>query len=88
LSYETCEDVFSHDDVDLSFNNFLNTYLRIFYSSFTIKKLRYSSQTKSWLNKGIKISCRNKRKLFLIYRNINDSNDSGIKSTTNVIAKY
>ena len=30
--------VFSYDDMNLSFNNFLNTYLRIFYSSFSIKK--------------------------------------------------
>ena len=37
LSYEFWDDVFSYDDINLSFNNFLNTFLRIFYSSFTIK---------------------------------------------------
>ena len=77
LSYEFWDDVFSYDDINLSFNNFLNTYLRIFYSSFTIKKIYHSSHTKAWLTKGIKISCRNKRKLFLIYR---ISNDNGIKN--------
>ena len=76
LSYESWNDVFAYDEINLSFNNFLNTYLRIYYSSFTIKKTHYSSHTKAWLTEGIKISCRNKRKLFLIYRN---SNDSGIK---------
>ena len=77
LSYESWNDVFAHDEMNLSFNNFLNTYLRIYYSSFTIKKTRYSSHTKAWLTAGIKISRRNKRKLFLIYRN---NNDSGIKN--------
>jgi hypothetical protein len=38
LSYESWEDVFSHNDMDVSFNNFLNTYLRTLYSSFPIKK--------------------------------------------------
>ena len=51
LSYESWEDVFSHDDIHLNFNNFLNIYLRIFYSSFTTKKFRYSSQTKACLTK-------------------------------------
>jgi hypothetical protein len=37
LSYESWDSVFSYNDVNLSFNNFLNTYLRIFYSTFTHK---------------------------------------------------
>jgi hypothetical protein len=64
LNYETWENVFSYEDVNLSFNNFLNTHLRIFYSSFPLKKLQYTSHTKARLTKGIKISCINKRKLF------------------------
>jgi len=58
--------------VNLSFNNFLNTYLKIFYSSFPIKKIHYTSHTKTWLTQGIKISCINKRKFFLIFRNNNN----------------
>ena len=38
LSYETWENIFGEDDVNIIFNNFLNTYLRIFYSSFPLKK--------------------------------------------------
>jgi hypothetical protein len=38
LSYETWDDVFSSNDVDTILNSFLNTYLRIFHSSFPIKK--------------------------------------------------
>lgn len=38
LSYETWESIFGEDDVNNILNNFLNTYLRIFYSSFPLKK--------------------------------------------------
>jgi hypothetical protein len=38
LSYEMWEDVFNGNDTDTIFNSFLNTYLRIFYSSFPLKK--------------------------------------------------
>jgi hypothetical protein len=36
LSYEIWEDVFTDNNVNLIFNNFLKTYLRIFYASFSI----------------------------------------------------
>ena len=39
LSYELWDDVFTNDNVNNTFNVFLNTYLRIFYSCFTKKKL-------------------------------------------------
>jgi hypothetical protein len=73
LSYESCDSVSSHNDVNLSFNNFLNTYLRIFYSNFPMKKIHCTSHTKAWLTQGIKISCINKRKPYLNSRNSNDN---------------
>jgi hypothetical protein len=38
LGYETWDTVFSNVDIDTRFNSFLNTYLRIFYSSFPSEK--------------------------------------------------
>jgi hypothetical protein len=75
LSYETWDDVFSGNDVDIIFNSFLNTYLRIFYSCFPLKKIT-SSKTKinNWISPGIKISCRRRRDLFWLYGNSNDAN--------------
>jgi hypothetical protein len=64
LTYESCDSVFSYNDVNLSFIKFLNMYLRIFYSSFPMKKIHYTSHTKAWLTQGIKISCINKRRHF------------------------
>jgi len=39
LSYESWDNIFVDDDVDTLFNTFLNTYLRIFYCSFSFKKI-------------------------------------------------
>jgi hypothetical protein len=65
LSYENWEDVFLESNVNTTFNNFLNTFLRIFYSSFPVNKLYHSHKQKPWLTTGIKISCANKRTLYL-----------------------
>jgi hypothetical protein len=72
LSYESWEDIFTEKNVNTAFNNFLNTYLRIFYSSFLLKKVSHKSCNKAWLTPGLKTSCINKKKLFLAQRNSND----------------
>jgi len=77
LSYENWEEVFRDVDVNRIFNSFQNTFLRIFLSSFQIRKKFELNKPKPWLTTGIKISCRNKRELFLKYR---CSNDPGFKS--------
>jgi hypothetical protein len=43
LSYETWDTIFSKDDVNKMFNSFLDSYLKIFYSSFP---LEFTSQNK------------------------------------------
>jgi hypothetical protein len=86
LTYESWDNAFSYDDVKLSFNNTLNTYLRIFYSSFPIKKIHSTSHTKAWLTQGIKISCINKRKLFLNSRNNNFEIKNYYKTYCKVLA--
>jgi hypothetical protein len=51
-----------------------------------MKKIHYTSHTKAWLTQGIKISCINKRKLFLNSRNSNDNEIKKItKNTVDVI---
>ena len=42
LNNENLEDVFIKKNFNIIFNNFLNTFLRIFYSSFPNKKFQYS----------------------------------------------
>jgi hypothetical protein len=41
LSYEMWDDMFSGNDVDTIFISFLNTYLRIFHSSFPLKNILF-----------------------------------------------
>ena len=74
LSYESWEDVLSYKDVSMGFDKFLNIYLKIFYSSFPTKAVYKLSPPKPRLTQGIKISCRNKRKLYLISRHSQDPN--------------
>jgi hypothetical protein len=72
LSFESWEDVFLEENVNIIFNNFLNTYLRIFYASFPLTKIQNSIKSRPLLTKGIRNSCANKRKLYLMHRNSND----------------
>jgi len=48
--------------------------LRIFYSSFPLKKVisRNNKDNKNWITIGIKTSCRHKRELYLPCRNSNN----------------
>jgi hypothetical protein len=73
-SYENWENVFnstSANDVNVMFNNFLNMYLRIFYCSFPVHKYLVRNKSKGWLTKGILISCRHKKSLYLLCKKSN-----------------
>jgi hypothetical protein len=68
LSYENWEDIFMEGDANISFNKFLNTYLRIFHSCFPKKNIKLNSNSKPWITKGIKTSSYRKRELYMIMR--------------------
>ena len=75
LSHENWENVFnstSDNDINVIFNNFLNMYLRIFYCSFPLYKSLVRNKCKGWLTKGILISCRHKKDLYLLCRMSNN----------------
>jgi hypothetical protein len=71
LSYESWENVFSDNDVNIIFNNFLNTYLRIFYHYFLLQQFHQNHNIKDWITTRIKISSQHKRDLFLLCRRSN-----------------
>jgi hypothetical protein len=60
LSYENWEDVFTDNNVNSLFNNFLNMYLKIFYACFPIRKKNEQKVIKPWLTTGIRTSCEKK----------------------------
>jgi hypothetical protein len=73
LSWEQWEDVFGVNDVNIMFNNFLNTYLRCYNSSFAKKQVSKSNRSNNlWITKGIKVSCRRKKELYVLCRSYND----------------
>jgi len=57
-SYETWDSVFECNDVNTIFNSFLNTYFRIFYSSFPLIKINKVMHYNSWITIGTKTSCK------------------------------
>jgi len=69
LSFENWENVFMEEDVNIMYNNFVNTYIRIFYTNFPLKKENILKNLKPWLTKCINISCLNKRRIYLKCRN-------------------
>ena len=51
------------------FNNFLNTYLRCYNVSFVTKRVfNINRSPNGWITKGIKVSCKRKRELFVLAR--------------------
>jgi hypothetical protein len=63
LSYENWEPVFNSDDINASFNAFLNIFLRHFCSSFPLIQVR-KFEPNLWITPGILASCRRKRVLY------------------------
>ena len=59
------------------FNNFLNTYLRIFNSIFPLQKVQSTHNNKPCITTGIKTSCQHQKELYLIST---DSNNSKLKA--------
>jgi hypothetical protein len=57
LSYENWESIFNNSDINTSFNQFLNIFLRYFYASFPLSRRQKYTQN-SWITAGIIISCR------------------------------
>jgi hypothetical protein len=69
LSYENWSETFTEDNIDINFKNFLNTYLRIFNSTFSYKRIYPNRNGNAWITKGIKISCKRKEALYILSKN-------------------
>jgi len=87
LSYELWDQVFDGNDVNKIFNSFLNTYLRIFYATFPLKKINNGTKA-PWITIGIKTSSTQKRKLYLACKNnINRYIKGYNKCNCNILSK-
>jgi hypothetical protein len=86
LSYECWDSIFGNNgnmDIDSLFSTFLSNYLRIFYTSFSLRKI-IERRNNYWITTSIRISS-NRKNLYLLSRNNNDVN---LKDTINNAAKY
>jgi hypothetical protein len=59
------------------FNVLLDTYLKIFYSSFPLKKVQTTIKRNGWITMGIKTSCKYIQELHNACRN---SNNPGLRN--------
>ena len=72
LSPETWDNVFDNNDVNFTYNSFLNTHLRVFYTSFPLKKRITRTNGNAWITMGIRTSCKYKRELCHLCKTSND----------------
>jgi hypothetical protein len=55
------------------FNSFLDSYLKIFYSRFPLKRVSIVKKSNNnWITSGILTSCKHKREFFIACRNNNN----------------
>ena len=85
LSEENWSNTFEEEDIEKSFNNFLNVYLKIFNRRFPFKKYYNKHANQGWVTKGIKTSCNHKRDLYILCKN---TNNSKIKLIIKCTVKY
>ena len=90
LSHETWKNVFNNNnnnnkDTNTTFNNFLDTFLKTFNASLPVKKAPLKQDNKNWLTTGIRTSCNNKKRLYLLCK---DNKDLNLKSTTKNTVNY
>ena len=74
LSQESWESVFDENDVNKSFNLFLNIILRTYYSSFPLIQKKSVQKNNTWITPGIMKSCKHKREIYNELRNNKDPN--------------
>jgi hypothetical protein len=63
---------FYNNDVNSTYNSFLNTHLRVFYSSYPLKKLTTKTNGYAWVTMGIRTSCKHISQLYFLCKNSND----------------
>lgn len=66
LSWEQWDNIFGNNNINDMFNNFLNTYLRCYYSSVLKKEIKSNATQNQWITERIKVSCKKRRNFFIV----------------------
>jgi hypothetical protein len=72
LTNENWEEVYKLEGVNEIFNLFLYTFIIIYENSFPFQNLTLNCKNNGWMTKGIQISCRRKKSLYIFSRNSNN----------------
>jgi hypothetical protein len=84
LSFESWEPVFNSCDLNSSFNEFFNIFLRHFNFSFPLQR-GFKQRSQPWITKGIIVSCKRKRDLYLKTKR---TNNPGLLNIVKTIVEY
>jgi len=76
--------MFEDKGMNILFNSFLNTYLRLFYTSFHLKPPKSRISSREWITPSIKMQCHPRRGLYLLSKN---NNDCSIKNCYKTLCK-
>jgi hypothetical protein len=71
LKNESWDDTFLQEEINKSFNPFLNNFYIPFELCFPMQPVTTKLKNNFWLTKGIKISCKWKKSLYILSRNRN-----------------
>jgi hypothetical protein len=71
LKNESWDDTFLQEDINKSFNQFLNTFYISFELCFPMQHVTTKLKNNCWLTKGIRISCKWKKSLYVLSSNTN-----------------
>jgi hypothetical protein len=77
LSHVMWELVFDGNDVGKIFISFLNIFLRIYYSSFSLIEAKNKMNRNSWITPGIIASCKHEGE---IYKELQNNNNATLAS--------
>jgi hypothetical protein len=72
LQNENWEEVYNQENVNRKFNIFHNTFLLILENSLPLVYKKKKDITNKWITKGIRLSCKHKRTLYILVKKSSD----------------
>jgi hypothetical protein len=81
------QSIYQSNDVDESYNSFLNTYLLIYESCFYKQNIRKHDNDNDWITLGIRTSCKHKENLYILSKVNNNTFKLYYKSYCRILRK-
>jgi hypothetical protein len=72
LREETCDTVYNKNNINKMVNDFQCIFIGHFENKFTTIDIGNRPKDNNRITKGIKLTCKRKRELYILYRNTNN----------------